>query len=125
MKKLSGVAIVGIHACVLTLSFAHAANSATLRPVSVAAPAELGALTGKVVDGSTGLPINAAIVTVKGTPLRQSTDGDGFFLIEKVPAGGVVIEVSRPGYKSRELSVSVTPGEPTTWTIALARLNLH
>ncbi len=81
-----------------------------------------GNVNGKVVDGATGAPVNAALVFVKGTKLRQSSDGDGLFLIEKVPAGTATLSVSRGGYNTRELSVAVVPGEAFTWAIALARL---
>jgi len=124
MKKGSRFTRVAFIAgtALLALSFpATADSSAPFRLASVNA-ADFGILTGNVVDAGSGVPLSAALVAVKGTSLRQSTDADGFFLIERVPLGGVVLEVSRPGYKSRELSVSVAPGDPTRWTIALARL---
>ena len=96
--------------------------AATIGAAGVSATAAAGSvLSGKIVDAATGAPVNAASITVKGTPLRTSSEGDGTFVIRDVPAGVAVIEVDRPGYRRRELSVSVTPGDPTAWTIALTK----
>ena len=94
----------------------------TSAATSGAPAAANGSLGGKVIDGTTGMPVNAASVTVKGTALRGSSDGNGVFFIDNVPLGAAVIEVSRVGYKSREISVAVTADDQTQWTIALAKL---
>lgn len=101
----------------VALTFAIAMTAAR----SAGAPAGGAELSGKVVDGATGDPLVAASVSVKGTPLRSSTDGAGSFVIDEVPIGSVVLSVSRIGYKSREITVTVTPDAPTQWTIALAK----
>ena len=106
-------------AALISLAFLIAATSAA---TSRAPVEENGSLGGKVVDGTTGLPVNAASVAVKGTPLRGSSDGNGAFFIDNVPLGAAVIQVSRVGYKSREISVAVTADDATQWTIALAKL---
>jgi hypothetical protein len=116
--KLPAFVAIGMFAVALTLALPHSASSAS-------AVQQLGSVAGKVVDGTTGEPINAAKVSVKGTALRQATDGEGLFVIENVPVGGVVLEVARVGYKSREVSISVAPDDVSHWTIALARLRGH
>jgi len=117
MARFPAAAKIALVIGALILSIPHSANSES--------QGGFGSLSGKVVDATTGAPLDAATVTVKGTSLKQSTDGDGFFLLEKVPVGGVLLEVARIGYKSRELSVSVAPDDKNQWTVALARLKAH
>ena len=105
-------------AVVISLAVLIAATSAAGRSQPAATN---GSLSGRVVDGSTGLPLSGASVAVKGTSLRGSSDGNGIFFIDDVPVGGAVLVVSRVGYKTRELSVGVTADDPTQWTIALAK----
>lgn len=105
-------------AVLISLAVLIAATSAATRSAPVAAS---GSLSGKVVDASTGSPLNAASVSVKGTALRGSSDGNGIFFIDEVPVGSAVLEVSRVGYKTRELSVAVTADDATQWTIALSK----
>jgi len=95
--KVPAFVAIGVFAAALTLALPHPASSAS-------AIQQLGSVAGKVVDGTTGEPINAAKVSVRGTALRQASDGDGTFLLENVPLGGVVLEVARIGYKSREIA---------------------
>jgi hypothetical protein len=116
--KVPAFVAIGVFAAALTLALPHSASSAS-------AIQQLGSVAGKVVDGATGAPINAAKVSVRGTPLLEATAGDGTFLIENVPVGGVVLEVARIGYKPREVSISVAPSDVSHWTIALARLTGH
>jgi hypothetical protein len=116
--KFPAFVAIGVFAAALTLALPHSASSAT-------ALQQLGSVAGKVIDGTTGEPVNAAKISVRGTALRQATDGEGLFVIENVPTGGVVLEVGRVGYKAREVSISVAPGDVSHWTIALARLKGH
>lgn len=102
--------------CAALLIAAMPAAKGNARP-----PAEGGTISGTVVDAATHAGLNGASVVVRGTPLRASTDGSGAFTIEEVPAGSAVLQVIRTGYIARELSVSVVPGEPSNWTIALSK----
>ena len=104
-----------------TVSMALALMVTLGAAAAAASSAASAVLSGKVVDSSTGEPLYAASITVKGTPLRASSDGQGFFTIADVPTGIATLQVQRTGYKSRELSVSVSPTDPTSWTIALLR----
>jgi TonB-dependent starch-binding outer membrane protein SusC len=63
-------------------------------------------LRGIVVDSSTGAPITAANISVRGTTIGASTGADGRFTISGVPAGDVPLTVRRIGYGARELVVA-------------------
>jgi TonB-dependent starch-binding outer membrane protein SusC len=60
-------------------------------------------IRGTVVDSSSGAPISAANVSVRGTTLGASTGADGRFTIANVPQGDVPVIVRRIGYRAREV----------------------
>jgi TonB-dependent starch-binding outer membrane protein SusC len=68
-------------------------------------------LRGTVVDSSTGAPITAANISVRGTTIGASTGSDGRFTIAGVPEGNVPIIVRRIGYGARELVVPAGQSE--------------
>lgn len=73
-----------------------------------------GALTGTVVDSSSAQPLVAAEVVVEGTTLRTTTDADGSYRIEQVPAGEHTVTASRLGYAEGSRTVTVAAGETLT-----------
>ena len=91
------VARVGWIGCALTLAFA-----------AVLAAQEPGSLTGRVVDLSSGAPVNGALVAVEATngipvdegalPIRSLTGTDGRFLLSPVPEGRIRVRVEHPGF---------------------------
>src|SRR5918992_4227108 len=68
-------------------------------------------IRGVVVDSSTGAPITAANIAVRGTTIGASTGSDGRFTITNVPDGEVPLIVRRIGYRARELRVRADEGE--------------
>src|SRR5688572_19881960 len=80
-----------------------------LGPVALAAQGRV--IRGTVVDSSTGAPITAANIAVRGTTLGAATGSDGRFTIAGVPEGNVPIIVRRIGYGARELVVSAGQSE--------------
>src|SRR3712207_5369986 len=62
-------------------------------------------IRGIVVDSSTGTPIAAANVSVRGTTLGAATGTDGRFVIANAPEGTTPLIIRRIGYRARELSV--------------------
>ena len=77
--------------CVILTSFATAEQSEDM----------YGSLSGKVIDRSTKQPIPGANVIVKDSRLGAASDINGEFLIENLPAGHYIIEISSVGYKPR------------------------
>lgn len=80
---------------------------------------------GSVADSSTGERIPYATVMLKGTSIGVHTDGEGYFVLAKIPAGLRRVVVSAVGYKTKTFEmmsgsnvVNVTfylPQEPTTF----------
>lgn len=74
----------------------------------LAAQAQTGTITGRVIDGTTTSPIAGASVSVEGTQLGAITRPDGNFLITGVPAGTQRVAVSLIGYARFSQEVTVT-----------------
>ncbi|MBD3183758.1 TonB-dependent receptor [Candidatus Poribacteria bacterium] len=80
-----------------------------------------GTIQGKVVSSDTGETMANASITVEGTELEATTDIDGIYKIENVPAGQYRIEASKEGYaKSVITDVEVKDDETTDLDIALS-----
>ena len=62
---------------------------------------------GSVVDEN-GMAIIGASVVVKNTTIGVSTDAQGFFVLNNVPANATALEVSYLGYKTQEVAVKPT-----------------
>ncbi|MEM5822773.1 MAG: carboxypeptidase regulatory-like domain-containing protein, partial [Ignisphaera sp.] len=93
------------------------AQSSTIKPllytpVTVYMPRQPhGYVIGRVVDPD-GAPIAGALVEVLGTPVKTSTDLDGFFNTW-LPVGTYILRVTKPGYKERSIEAVVEEGETT------------
>lgn len=95
--------VVGLAAC----------NSDDLPPAG-----QYGSLSGVVLDHATGKPIAGAIVTVDAI-LSVTTDVNGAFNIEKVPAGDFDYTITAQGYAPISASALVQNGKSTTLSINL------
>ena len=73
-------------------------------------------VSGKVTDATSGQPLIAAAVQVKGTTRGAQTDLEGNYTIADVPANATLV-ASYVGYQQQEIVV----GNRTTVDIALAR----
>ncbi len=73
-----------------------------------------GTITGTVIDATTGDPLPAANVVIEGTNLGASTNADGQYTIQNVPAGNYTLTASFIGYKASSKSVQVTAGTTVT-----------
>lgn len=87
-----------------------------LHVLSVKAAAQMGAINGQVIDGVSGRPITAAIVTLGGSnvarvpaadpatrkpgPPRILTGGDGRFAFRGLPIASFSVNAEKPGYAS-------------------------
>lgn len=75
-------------------------------------------MSGQVVDAGSHEVLDGVRVTVRGTDLRGRTANDGSFNIENVQGEKIALEMSRAGYKSREIEI-IVGSSPTKWTVAL------
>ncbi|OKL41728.1 TonB-dependent receptor [Pontibacter flavimaris] len=75
--------------------------------VAQAAMAQSGAVQGRVVGGDTQEALVGATVLLKGTSKGATTDANGDFLIQSVPAGTYSLRISYVGYSSPDMPVIV------------------
>jgi hypothetical protein len=66
---------------------------------AVDAPEGFGSISGVVTDNTDSSPIEDAEVVIEGLNLSTSTDEDGEYYFEKVPAGVYAMKVSATTYK--------------------------
>ena len=73
--------------------------------------AEVGRVTGTVLDASTGDPLIGATVQIEGTTIGAKCDLDGKFTLKDVPVGAHTLIVSMVGYaQTKVTSVEITSG---------------
>src|SRR6266851_4370530 len=88
----------------------------------LAAPlaAQNGSIRGQVVDSVTQQALIGATVLIQGQPRQTATGADGNFTLSDVPAGTVVLKVTRIGFGPQTKSVTVTAGATAEARFALA-----
>ncbi len=91
-------------AAVLTLVVAPPALSAQSAPA-------VGRIAGRVIDASTGLGITGVGVVVDGTTIGTQTGVDGRYVIARVPAGTVTLQVRRIGYGPKTITGLMLPAD--------------
>ena len=79
-----------------------------------AATSRQGAITGRVTDQSTGLPVPSAAVVVTGSTIGALTNDSGVFTMRAVPAGAHQLRASRVGYGPAVRTIAVTGGQSVT-----------
>jgi len=89
--------------------------------LAASAAAQERSVGGRVIDQSTGQPIAAAEITIKGTSIGTHAKDDGTFTL-RVPDSAVTLRVRLIGYLAREVQL---PREQATIEVALARDVLH
>ena len=75
---------------------------------AITAVAQTGAISGRVIDASTGLALGGARVSILDTPLVAFTSPSGDYALAHVPAGPRSVEVSYVGYPTRTESLTVS-----------------
>ena len=78
------------------------------------AQTQTGTIVGTVVEEGTLTPLLSVNVVVAGTRLGASTDRNGEFRIERVPAGTHNLEISYIGYSTQERDVTVLANREVT-----------
>ena len=78
-----------------------------------------GRVTGKVTSG--GAPVAQAQVALLGGTQTARTDGDGAFVLDRLPTGTHTIEARAIGYLRQRRDVQLRPDQPLTVDLALNR----
>lgn len=72
-----------------------------------------GQIAGQVIDKKTGEPLQGVNIIVRNTSFGTASDNDGYFLIQKIPAGAYTLEASMVGYyQENRDSISVNAKRP-------------
>ncbi|HET6763343.1 MAG TPA: carboxypeptidase-like regulatory domain-containing protein [Longimicrobiaceae bacterium] len=89
------------------------AIAAVLAPAVVAAQEAAPTVTvrGRVIDRASGQPLRGVTVDFPDLRARLFTDGDGYFAVERLPAGEQPIKLYHIGYQTLEQKLALTPGE--------------
>ena len=77
--------------------------------------AQVGKVSGRVTDASTGDALPGANIVLAQTNLGAAADGEGYFEIKNVPNGEYEIKVSFIGYETYESTLNVFDVDPTTY----------
>lgn len=64
-----------------------------------------GVIMGRVVDQETGKPLQYTNISILGTNLGGTTDKEGRFKLERIPAGDHLLQFSFIGYRTKKVSV--------------------
>jgi TonB-linked SusC/RagA family outer membrane protein len=92
-----------------------------LTSVGAQAQAPTGTVTGRVTDATAAAPVVGANVRVNGSQIGAQTGQDGRYTLRGVPAGSIVVQVTRIGFQAKSSTVSVTAGQTTNADFALAQ----
>jgi hemoglobin/transferrin/lactoferrin receptor protein len=76
-------------------------------------------IVGQVVDASTNLPVDGAVVVLIDLGQNIASDKNGFFKFENLSAGQYTISISHIAYSSIERRVSISPGKDDSIIVAL------
>ncbi len=82
---------------------------------------ETGTIKGFVYDKSNGEPIIFTNVVLKGTTYGASTDVNGYFSIDGVPAGDYVLQTTYLGYDTAQIPISLSAGEVVSKKVYLKK----
>lgn len=76
---------------------------------------DTGSVSGLIIEGWDGKPLGGVTVTVRGTTLAATSDVQGRYQVNGVPAGDQVVRFSRSGFAAAVVTdVRVIPGQNTT-----------
>jgi len=71
----------------------------------------LGTVKGRVIGAESQNPLINVTVNVIGTNIIQQTDADGYFILNDVPTGDQLIQISFNGYETQSFPTNVTGGQ--------------
>ncbi len=68
----------------------------------------LGTVKGKVIDSESKSPLVNVTVTVTDTSITQQSDANGNFILNNVPVGNQLVQISFKGYESQSFPISLS-----------------
>lgn len=86
-------------------------------------PKVFGAISGEVVDFSTGEPVEGALVTLSPTGMNVYTGPDGLFEFLDLDARQYTVTVQKTGYITNRKTVTIIPGGVVSFIITLQANN--
>ena len=105
-KKVSTLILTCVSALSIMLpQFVHAQSTATVN--------------GTITDQRTGELLPGASILVEGTSIGTSTNADGKYSLNSVPAGEQTLQISYLGFETLEEEISVEAGQNLTLNIEL------
>ncbi len=82
-------------------------------------PQQSTEIAGRLVDASTGAPIEAAVVAIPALDLSTLSDASGAFRLARIPAGAHTFEIRHIAYGTRISEVRVRGGGPLSLALRL------
>ena len=79
-----------------------------------------GSLGGTISDVETGGPLPGANILLMRTLMGASSDLEGNFIVNKIPAGNYDVKATMMGYKSQTVPIVIKSGEKTNISFKLA-----
>jgi len=79
----------------------------------------LGVITGRIIDQTTGEPLENARVVLAGTSLVATSERGGYFTLRSVPPGEHLIAASYTGFETASRPVQAVAGRESTVRIEL------
>ena len=79
----------------------------------------VGIISGQVADALTKEVLPGANIIIKGTSIGVATDSDGRYIMRRVPAGEVILEIRYLGYITKEIPVYLSDGENLVLNVEL------
>jgi iron complex outermembrane receptor protein len=67
-------------------------------------------LSGKISDAKTGEPLAGASIILAGSKVGTTTDSSGNYILNNIPSGHTLIEISYSGYRSLVEHLDVVGG---------------
>jgi len=81
---------------------------------------ESGRLVGRVIDKASGRPVSNATIRVTPTDQRARTDSRGRFIISRISAGAILVEVENKGQTIRSDTLATFPGVTLSVDLAIS-----
>ncbi|NJN25134.1 MAG: carboxypeptidase-like regulatory domain-containing protein [Cyclobacteriaceae bacterium] len=78
-----------------------------------------GSVRGRISDGTE--PLSFVHIGISGQKTGVFSDDQGYFFLDKVPAGTLTLHCSYVGYQSKEIPVMVRSGEESFVSISMDR----